>query len=234
MNAAASENVDPYTLLREMILREHVLPNERLIETEYASRFGTSRGNIRKALARLEQDGLVVIEPFKGAHVRRITDVEAVEITEVRAALEALLVRHAAQRAEESDKEELRRLLSEARTVLATQNALDVGGATRQLREAIWRISGHSTGQRILTTINSQLVRIWFHAILMAGRPKEIVEDLEQVVEAICVNDADRASETMRRYHEGSIEALKLAVSLSGAKRDTQWLPEFTSERRRS
>lgn len=203
---------DPYEVLRTMILREQVLPRERLIETDYAQRLGTSRTTVRKALARLAQEGLVVIEPFKGAHVRRITEAEAIEISEVRCTLETLLVERAARQAGPADHQELRRLQAHAQSLLATGRPVEVGGASRAVREAIWRISGHTTGQRILATLNSQLVRIWFRAILFPGRAEEIVRHLQAVVDAVCAGQPPEAVAAMRSYHAGSMAALQRAV----------------------
>lgn len=223
--AKTPTRADPYIQLRDMILREQVLPNERLIETEFAERLGTNRANLRKVLSRLEQDGLVVIEPFKGAHVRRITEAEAIEITEVRTALEGLLVRRAAERATAADKAELRRLQAAAGALLKKNNPVEVGGATRQVRAAIWRMSGHMTAQRILTRINSQLVRIWFRSILIPGRAEEIVEHLDSVVQAVCDNQPDAAAKAMRRYHAGSMSALKRSLGTAGSDHAVHQLP---------
>ena len=51
------------------------------------------------ALVRLQQDGLVEREPNRGARVRRVSEQEAVEILEARAALEGLAAGYAVQRA---------------------------------------------------------------------------------------------------------------------------------------
>ena len=204
--------------LRELILREEILPNERLIETVYAERFSTSRSVVRKALATLEREGLVVIEPFKGAHVRRITDKEAIEITEVRSTLETLLIRYAAQRAGDEDKAALRQALQTAQEVLRLGSPIDVGAAARRVREQMWQISGHSTARNILSNINSQLIRIWFHAILLPGRPEQILEDLARVVEAIEANRPELGVAAIHNYHEHSMIALLRAIEMAGAR----------------
>lgn len=204
--------------LRELILREEILPNERLIETVYAERFGTNRSTVRKALAALEREGLVVIEPFKGAHVRRITDKEAIEITEVRSALETVLIRYAAQRATSEDKAALGQALQAAQELLQHGTPIEVGAAARRVREQMWRISGHETGRRIMSTLNSQLIRIWFHAILHPGRPQQIVEDVARVVRAIEANRPEDAVAAIHEYHERSMAALLQAIQASGSR----------------
>ncbi len=205
--------------LRELILREEVLPNERLVEAVYAERFGTNRNVVRRALVMLEHEGLVVIERNKGAHVRRITAKEAIEITEVRSALETLLVRHAAERAGQQDKADLLVAQRQAREALAQGTAIEVGAAARRVREQIWRISGHETGRQIMLTLNSQLIRIWFHAILQPGRPAQILGDLEHVIEAIAANAPAAAGAAIADYHAHSMAALLQALDRAGMRR---------------
>ena len=50
---------------------------------------GAGRSAIRAALVRLDQEGLVALEPNRGARVRLVSDREALEIEEVRVILEA-------------------------------------------------------------------------------------------------------------------------------------------------
>src|SRR5699024_12590595 len=78
------------------IVAGRLTANQRLIEADLVSELGVSRATIRAALARLEHEGLVVREYNHGARVRMVTAEEAVEILQVRSALEALAARHAA------------------------------------------------------------------------------------------------------------------------------------------
>ena len=58
---------DEYEVLRGRILRGELHPRQRLVETELAESLSSNRARIRRALARLEHDGLVAIEPYRGA-----------------------------------------------------------------------------------------------------------------------------------------------------------------------
>ncbi len=82
-----------YRRLREDIASGLFHPNERLVEAAVATRLGVGRTAVRAALVRLDQEGLVTLEPNRGARVRLISDREALEIEEVRATLEAMLAR---------------------------------------------------------------------------------------------------------------------------------------------
>ena len=73
-----------------------IAPDARLVEADVSAT--SARAAVRTALIRLEQDGLVVREPHRGARVRKVSDEEAVEILQARAVLEGLAVRQTAER----------------------------------------------------------------------------------------------------------------------------------------
>ncbi|MGI9116932.1 MAG: GntR family transcriptional regulator, partial [Gaiellales bacterium] len=78
-----------YEDLREAIIGGEYAPGERLRAEALAGRFGTSRTPVREALMLLEGDGLVEIEPRRGAVVRTFDPADLVDLYEVRAVLEA-------------------------------------------------------------------------------------------------------------------------------------------------
>lgn len=211
-----NEKIDEYSLLRDMILREELLPKQRLVEQDFAVRFDTSRSNIRKAFARLEQEGLVVLEPFRGAHVRHITESDALEMYEVRTALEVMLMQHVCERITEADKKVLKAYVQKMREAARAKDSAAVGLASRKLREEIWRLSGHTTATKLLAGLNTQLVRIWYRTRTMPGRAEAIVQELSVVVDAICEASATKAMKAMKRYHDAAIANLKLALSMKG------------------
>ena len=91
-----------YDALRDAIVHGDIAPNARLVGADISTTFEMSRGEVRTALIRLEQEGLVVREPHRGARVRRVSDDEAVEILQARAVLEGLAVRQTAERIDDA------------------------------------------------------------------------------------------------------------------------------------
>ncbi|HSS84013.1 MAG TPA: GntR family transcriptional regulator, partial [Reyranella sp.] len=79
-------------------LDERLAPGERLVEDKLSAELGVSRVPVREALLALSAQGLVRIEPRRGATVAEITPRIVAELVEVRALLEGLNARLAAQR----------------------------------------------------------------------------------------------------------------------------------------
>jgi DNA-binding GntR family transcriptional regulator len=103
--------------LREAILSGEFEPGERLRTVSLAKRFGSSRTPVREALVQLEGEGLVDIEPRRGALVRSFASADLIDLYEIRALLEPAAARRAAQRIREHQLDRLRALvaLSDAR-----------------------------------------------------------------------------------------------------------------------
>lgn len=86
------------TRLRDAITSGALRPGERLNQAELAKRLGVSRMPVREALRRLEAEGLVTLQPYRGAVVAAPSAHELREIYEIRIALEGLALRLAVPR----------------------------------------------------------------------------------------------------------------------------------------
>ena len=84
-------------VLLQRIVSGELQPGERLVETRIAQELGTSQAPVREALRDLELLRLVESEPFRGARVRVFGERELIEIYPVRAVLEELAARLAAE-----------------------------------------------------------------------------------------------------------------------------------------
>jgi len=127
MTTQRTQTSSSYDALRAAIVSGAIAPDARLVEADVSATFGMSRGAVRTALIRLEQDGLVVREPHRGARVRKVSNEEAVEILQVRAVLEGLAVRQAAERIDDAGKQHLTECLARQRELLEAGDLLGVG-----------------------------------------------------------------------------------------------------------
>jgi DNA-binding GntR family transcriptional regulator len=199
---------DGYLRLREAIVRGRLAPNQRLVEAEMSSEFGMPRAAVRTALVRLEHEGLVEREPHRGARVRHVSEAEAVEILEARAALEGLAARQAALNLSATGASELREILDRQRAALAEQDLLGASEVNAELHAKIVDLSGHATAQRLIRALNSQMVRYQFRTILIPGRPAQSIEEHTAIVDALTGGQPEAAERAMRRHLNQVAKAL--------------------------
>ena len=81
-----------------MIMNGELNVGDRLVENVLAERFGISRGPIREACRALTQQGLLTAIPNRGMFVREVALKEALEVYDIRAALDDLVGRQVAER----------------------------------------------------------------------------------------------------------------------------------------
>jgi DNA-binding GntR family transcriptional regulator len=84
-----------YEVIREGIRSGVFQPGERLRQDALATQIGVSRIPVRSALMKLESEGLITFEPYRGAIVNTLTPDAAREIYEIRKVLEAHALRNA-------------------------------------------------------------------------------------------------------------------------------------------
>ena len=199
---------DGYRRLRDAILTGVLVPNQRLVEAEMSSTFQLPRGAVRTALLRLEHEGLIEREPHRGARVRLVSQEEAVEILQARAALEGLAAQRAALKIDAAGAEELQEILDRQRAALEEEDLLGASDVNAQLHAKLVELSGHATAQRLIKSLNSQMVRFQFRTILIPGRPSQSLEEHRGIVRAVIEGDPDEAERAMRRHLNNVAQAL--------------------------
>jgi DNA-binding GntR family transcriptional regulator len=209
-----------YTALLDAIRNGELSPNERLVENALAERYGFSRGAMRTALVRLEQDGIVVREPNRGAHVRLVSEHEAVEILEARSALEGLAARHAARRATDDDVAALRAIGAEMADCHQQGDLLGMSARNARLHRMILELSAHATIQRLAERLHSHMVRFQYRTVLVSGRPPKSLAEHRAIIEAIAARDGDAAEAAMRTHLSNVADALRAQIAQRGADGD--------------
>jgi DNA-binding GntR family transcriptional regulator len=200
--------IDVADSLRQAILRGDYVPDQRLVEADLCERFGTTRSVIRTALQYLAAQGLVEVLRNRGARVRTVSIDEAIEITEVRRALEGLAAARAAKRATRQDRAELREIVRSMKAALKAGDPMRYSELNRSLHTAIGRTAEHDTSARIIEQLRGQMVRHQFHLALVPGRPAVSLPQHEAIVEAIVAGDAAAAEQAMHRHIDSVLEAL--------------------------
>ena len=210
---------DPCDRLRDAIISGDFQPNERLVEADLSVRYGAGRTAIRAALATLEQEGLIVREPNRGARVRLISAREAFEIEQVRNSLERLLARSAAQRAASGDLDDLRGILSAMADRLRESDSLGYMQLNPQLHRRIWRISDNQVEIKVLVTLKSQSIRFQYGTILRPGRPAQSLREHRAIVAAIAAHDPDACDAAMAEHLGHVLETLQWAIDSQDRQR---------------
>jgi DNA-binding GntR family transcriptional regulator len=196
--AATRPDVRIYEQLKADIMEGTLLPNERLVEAEIIARLGTTRGYLRTAFARLEQEGLIVRQPNFGARVRVFTQSEAIQILELRAVIEGFVADRAAQRRTPEGVAQLKKIIADMESVLAAGDLFAYSKLNSVLHKAIFAIADQPLAEREVEALQVQAVRYQIRSLLNPGRPSRSLPEHVAIVEAIAAGDGPAADRAMR------------------------------------
>lgn len=199
---------DAYQQLRTQLTTGRLLPGQRLVESELVESLRVGRAVVRAVLSRLAHEGLVEKELNRGARVRMVTEDEAVEITQARAALEGLAAHQAALNAGPEDIDVLREILAEMRQRLSNNDLLGYSDCNAKLHSRILSASKHTIAQRLIANLRAQMVRFQFRTILVQGRANDSLAEHTAIVDAIVAHDGARAEAAMRHHLSHVAETL--------------------------
>jgi DNA-binding GntR family transcriptional regulator len=187
-------------LLRDEIQSGTLSPGVRLRQNETAQRFGVSATPVREAFAQLEAEGLIRIDPHRGAVVFRPTVTDLVEFYEIREALESLAVRQAIPHLDEPTLKVLEDLTVE---MCETEDAR----AWMKLNDEFHRkIYERADRPRLSSMIESlRDASTPYMRINTAGHAIDVTanEEHQRILAACVAGDAD-AAEAAIREHLGS------------------------------
>jgi DNA-binding GntR family transcriptional regulator len=199
---------DVVSWIRDRIRQGRLVPGQRLVEADIVAATGSSRGKVREALRRLETEGLVTIEEFRGASVKKLGPDEVRQIYQARMALEGLAAGECAQRADTALRERL----------LAIQRELDAGEHAgnhdrfAKLNEA-WHAliiagSGNEYIAQFLSRLTVPIYRLVFATFYTAERIATANADHRIITAAIVAGRADEAERAMRAHIANGLAAL--------------------------
>ncbi len=186
-----------FNTLRQAILTGELKPGERLMEIHLADRLGVSRTPIREAIRKLELEGLVVMIPRKGAQVAKITEKNLKDVLEVRRALDTLAVRLACKRMDETYKKQLREACDEFAKVVKCSNTKDITEADVRFHDIINQSTGNDRLIQLVNNLAEQMYRYRLEYIKDAAYHKRLVDEHEEIYNAIMEQDEERAAKAV-------------------------------------
>jgi DNA-binding GntR family transcriptional regulator len=132
-----------YRVLRAAILGGTVPPGGQLRERDIATELGVSRSPLREALTRLEEEGLVVKVPFRGAFVMQVSAQEVAEIASVRLLVEPYAGELAREALRGPDRARFTRTLEDLTRATETNDIPASIDAHLHFHRLFYELSGH-------------------------------------------------------------------------------------------
>jgi DNA-binding GntR family transcriptional regulator len=201
-----------YEVIREGILTGVFAPGERLRQDALATQIGVSRIPVRSALMKLESQGLITFEPYRGAVVNTLTAPAAAEIYEIRAVLEA----HALRKAMTAmTPERLKRLEELAAELNAVENGEEFLERRAEFYHQLYDVKRQPRLVAMIDRLREEVGRYSLdHNVDYIRPPGE--RDHAQVLAYLRSNDADGAVKWLQDHLDQVCERLLTTLAHAG------------------
>ncbi|MBB5518404.1 DNA-binding GntR family transcriptional regulator [Amphiplicatus metriothermophilus] len=195
-------------VVRDFILSGEIPPDVPIRQDALAAQLRVSKIPLREALARLEQDGLVVSHPNRGFFVRPLSAEEAEEVYALRLQLEPEAAAYACLRANEADQDAAKRalaLLDEE----ASAGRPNVGALNRAFHMALVQPGGRRITTDIVMRLHVMADRYVRKHLEPRGRHVRAEAEHREILDCWLARKPDKVAALVRRHLERTLEDLR-------------------------
>ncbi|MFD6896966.1 GntR family transcriptional regulator [Rhodococcus sp. NPDC060086] len=205
MTADRSESISAseraYQVIRDQILDGTHAPDTMLGEASLAADLGVSRTPVRVALARLQDEGWIVIYPKRGALVQGVGERTVAELADARFVLETTAVDSASDELRQRLAERLERSVDEQRAAFADGDVRRFIDLTLRFHRGFVEAGGNT----VLLELYDQLSDRHRFVLFASGdrlltRCAEIIAEHEQLTEHLRTGNAAEFARTLRGH----------------------------------
>ena len=189
-----------FITLRRAILDGSLKPGERLMEIPLADKLGVSRTPIREAVHKLEEEGLVVVTPRRGAQVAAISEKSLKDVLEVRRALDILIAELACERITDEQIVKLKEAADLFKEACNTNNkemtpdTTMIAKADVAFHNIIMEATGNVRLKSMVQNLAEQMYRYRFVYLKDSSTHEKLVGEHMDILNAIIERDKKKAS----------------------------------------
>lgn len=203
--------------LRDAIRAGRYPPGTRIRETEVAAWLNVSRTPVREALRRLQADGLLVFEPWRGVVVAELDQQQIVEFYAMRRVLDGAAARLAAQHASEPELAYMEDCLNDAAP--GKGDAAQMAEANRKFHDALFQAAHNRYLLKSAAALSDALALLKGTTYSFPDRADTAHEEHRALMDAIRAREPEKA-ERLARKHIAKAE--KARLKLLGDQRDVK------------
>jgi DNA-binding GntR family transcriptional regulator len=198
-----------FNTLREAILKGELKPGERLMELQLAAKLGVSRTPIREAIRMLEQEGLAVTIPRKGAEVAKMTEKDMEDVLQIREVLDELAASIACEQITAEEMEELKSTMHEFEMSTRTGDVKRIAEADVRFHDIIYQATRNPKLVNILSNLREQMYRYRVEYLKDERNYPILMKEHNEIVEGLSVKKKEQVIAAMHKHVENQAVAVK-------------------------
>lgn len=201
-----------FNTLREAILKGDLKPGERLMELQLASKLGVSRTPIREAIRMLEQEGLAVTIPRRGAEVARMTLKDMEDVLEIREVLDELAVKIACEKITDEQLKRLAEVNRQFESSMRTGDVKKIAEEDVAFHDVIYEATNNP---KLVTMLNNLREQVYRYRVEYIKDPKNypvLIREHEAILQGLKTRDVEQSVSAMHEHVVNQALAVKTII----------------------
>lgn len=183
-------------------------PGEKIVETDYAKEFGTSRAPIRESLYLLAMEGLIERIPRKGAVVKGYNEYEIYDLLEIRVSLESLALKRIKMFGIKEDIiKNMENIVEKMSSDSIDKN--DYVYMNKDFHTQIINMSGSSIIKDMYKRLGKPLLSLQRISLLEEEHIRKSIEDHVAIVNLLKGQKFDDATAIVEKHNEAGINRIR-------------------------
>ncbi|WP_417669622.1 GntR family transcriptional regulator [Roseibium sp.] len=186
--------------LQPLIISGELAPGSKVPEKDLCTQFGVSRTPLREALKVLASDGLVRLEPNRGAWVTRVTVSEVEEVFPVLGALEALSGELACKNISDEEIDAVRALHEQMLESYQKRDLDSYFAINQKIHHAILLAARNDTLTTSCEALSLRMQRARYLANISDKRWFEAVQEHEKIMKFLAERNGKELGKTLLEH----------------------------------
>ena len=195
--------------LRDLIIQGELVQGTKVPERELCERYGVSRTPMREALKVLAVDGLVWLEPNRGAWVSKVTIEELEEVFPVMGALEALSGELACEHITDAQIEAIQKMHQKMLEHYKARDLANYFQVNQAIHQAILVSANNSELTTMYNSLAARVRRARYLANMTDKRWAKAVDEHEQILAALENRKGSQLAKILRKHLESKYETVR-------------------------
>ena len=201
-----------FNTLRDAILRGDLQPGERLMEIHLAKKLGVSRTPVREAISMLEQEGLAVTYPRRGAQVAKMTVKDLDDVLEIREVLDTLAASLACRNMNSDDINNLATACADFEKATRGNDIREVVRTDEAFHNVIYEASGNPRLRAILLNLKGQMYRFRFEYVKDKSNYPFLIKEHKDILEALKTRNEEEVIKHTKKHLVNQMESVRQVI----------------------
>jgi len=201
-------NQKTYRILKRAIVRGDLVPNSKLLLNEIAKSLGISNTPVREAINKLASEGFVKIIPNRGMIVEEINVDDNREILQIRAFLDGLIAKLAAERITDVEIVDMMEIIHEMEQCVEEDDRLTYNDLDIKFHDFLLTIGGNNKLREIYHNLIIHVHRFRIRTLSIPDRMGKSFKDHKDIALAIKERNPNEANRLSQAHVENILKSI--------------------------